>query len=212
MRRAWKIFSVVAVVLIALQLAYMKWRERSLEPLSEIVDLSRTGQYSFDVSGFHASRYHPEIRLQLPFTLEDASHFNDDEYAEIWHGPAPRVHIVVRDREGRVVLDETSDLTRHDDWTATYGLGGNEVELYKLLPFEPRMLRSYRVSLDVLRGNERARIYQPRFEIATIKAYLLMVATFGLMLLLLGLAVVALILLAVQVRRARRARRAEAAA
>lgn len=206
MRRAWRIFGVVAVVLIGLQLAYLKWRERSLEPLSESVDLSRTGQYSFDVSGFHASRYHPEFRLQLPFTLDDTSHFADGEYAEIWHGPAPRVRIVVRDREGRVVLDETSDLTRHDDWTATYALGGNEVELSKLMPFEPRMLRTYRVSLDVLRGNERARIYQPRFEIATIKAYVLLVATFGLMLLLLGLAVVAVVLLVVQILRKRRHR------
>lgn len=202
MLRAWTIFGVVAVVLIALQLAHNARLKRSLEPLSVNVDLSRTGQYSFDVSGFRSSDYQPEIWLQLPFTLEDELRYRDDEYTEIWHGPAPRVRIVIRDREGRVLLDETGDLTRHGGW---FAVGVNRVKLSNTW-FEPGLSRSCRVSLEVLRGNEKARNYQPELKIGMRGSHPVPPGSVELMLLILGLVVVALLLLTVQILRMRRGR------
>jgi hypothetical protein len=204
MRRAWTIFAATSAILLALQFAYMEWRERSLEPLSVPIDLSHTGRYSFDVGGFHSSEYHPELSLDLPYRLEGLNHFADNSYNEIWSSaPPPRVHIEVRDRSGRLVINETSNLTRDDGWIATFGLGTNEVELYKFAKFRARMMGSYRVSLEVLRGNPHSQRYRPRFQIAAIKAYALLGVVFVFLFLLVAVFVTAIVLGIVHVLHAR---------
>jgi hypothetical protein len=69
-RRIWIAYLIAAVSLAALHVAYLNWRERSLEPLNTAVDLSKPGKYEFHASGFHASPYHPSFVLQLPFKTD----------------------------------------------------------------------------------------------------------------------------------------------
>lgn len=204
MKKAWTIFAVVSVLLIALQVTYATWREYSLEPLSEAIDLSRPGRYRFGVRAVHASSYHPEFRLRMPFVFSNVQHFEDADLKELWGGTPPRVHIRVEDSRGTVVLTDVSDLTRHDGWIATYGLGSNEVELYKFVEFKGRWFGSYRVVLEVLRGSPNAQAQAPRFEVATVKAYALLGVTLGLLLLIALIAIGASLLMFVSLVRRRR--------
>ena len=177
--RVWAVFLLLGLLLVAADVAYLKWRERSLEPLSAPIDLTRPGTYVFDVGGFHASRYHPEFRLQLPFATDEQPWFPDDGYDQLWSTSPPRVRIEIRAGTGKPVLLEETALTRSDGWIVTGALGGSEVEVYKFSEFDACMVCSYRVSLQVLSGSPAAASYQSHFEIAAIKAYALLPAVFG---------------------------------
>jgi hypothetical protein len=174
MRRIWLTFSAFAVLLLGADWCYLQWRERSLEPLSEPIDLARTGSYTFEAHGFHASTYHPEFRLQLPFKTDIDNWFPDDRYQQLWDGDPPSVKITVVDAEGRRVFHDESALTRADGWTVTGAIGMSEVELYKSTGYSGEMFGTYVVTLDVVRGSRRAASYQPTFEVATMKTYALL--------------------------------------
>lgn len=174
MKRIWWSFSLVSIVLIGVDFGYLQWRERSLEPLSERIDLSRTGSYEFVIHGFHASNYHPEFRLQLPFKTDVHNWFRDDGYEQLWSGNPPSVRIEIRDRSGKRVFLNESSLTRDGGWTVTGAINASEVELYSSTRFPAEMFGSYRVTLDVIRGSPRAAVYATTFEVATVKAYVLL--------------------------------------
>jgi len=172
-RRLWRFYVVTSVVLIAMDVAYLTWRDHSLEPLSEPVDLSCPGRYTFTASGFHSSNYHPEFGLELPFKTDLLSWFPSQDLVELWAGTPPLIEVQVTDRSGNVVLHDKSELTRTEGWSVTGAHNETRVEIYKVEEFRGRMFGSYRVSLTVLRGSEQAATYQPIFKISTIKAYAL---------------------------------------
>lgn len=174
MKRIWWSFSLVSIVLIGVGFGYLQWRERSLEPLSERVDLSRTGSYEFVAHGFHASDYHPEFRLQVPFKTDVHSWFSDDGYEQLWSGTPPSVRIEIRDRSGKRVFLNESTLTRNGGWTVTGAINASEVELYSSTGFPAKMLGSYHVTVDIVRGSPRAAVYATMFRVATVKAYVLL--------------------------------------
>lgn len=171
--RAWGLFAVIAGLLLGSSWAYVAWREHSLEPLSVPVDLSKEGAYSFDVRWTHRSRYHPELRLQLPSVGDTEDWFGDSP---------PEVRIEVFDG-GRRVLVEQSKLTGSDGWGVTRDVATSEVELYKPVDFEGRTLGSYSVSLTVVKGSPAASGYRPRFELSTNKGYVLLGPVVGLLVL-----------------------------
>lgn len=173
-RRIWLLFAIMSIGMLGGDLAYLNWRERSLEPLSAPIDLARPGTYTFDVSGFHSSSYHPEFRLLLPFETDIHNWFPDDGYRQLWADSPPEVRIAVFDEDERRVLQEESTLTRSNGWIVTGALRQSEVEVYKFAEFTGRMFGAYRVSLTVVRGSPLAASYRPHFEIAAIKAYALL--------------------------------------
>lgn len=207
-RKAWLVFAAISILSIGTHLAYLEWRERSLEPLSASIDLTQPGSYTFAVKGFHASEYHPEFNLQLPFPTDIHNWFSDDGYRQLWGDSPPKVHIDVVDQDGHTVLRETSTLTRRDDWIVTGSPPAPWVEVYKLSEFEAKMFGSYTVTLTVVTGSPDAARYLPRFEVAAVQAYALLPATLGFILLLVGLALSAVVIGVVQFVNARRSRRA----
>jgi hypothetical protein len=204
--RVWVVFLLVGLLLVAADVAYLAWRERSLEPLSAPIDLTRPGTYVFNVRGFHASPYHSEFRLQLPFATDEQPWFPDDGYQQLWSGSPPRVRVEIRDGAGQTLLLEESALTRSDEWIVTGALGASEVEVYKFSEFDACMVCSYRVSLQVLSGSPAAASYQPHFEIAAVKAYALLPAVMGFVFLVVLLVLSAIVIAIVQRVRARRDR------
>lgn len=176
-RRLWRFYVVTSVALLAMDVAYLTWRDHSLEPLSEPVDLSRPGRYTFTASGFHLSDYHPEFGLELPFKTDLLHWFPSQDLVELWAGTPPLIEVEVTDRAGNVVLHEKGELTSREGWSVTGPSGETWVELYKVKEFRGRMFGSYRVSLTVLRGSEQAATYRPMFKIATVKAYVLLLPT-----------------------------------
>ncbi|HVS01118.1 MAG TPA: hypothetical protein VMW27_31160 [Thermoanaerobaculia bacterium] len=173
-RRLWTIYVVTSMVLIAVDVVYLNWREHSLEPLSVPVDLSRPGRYMFSASGFHDSLYHPEFSLELPFRTDFANWFPSQDYIELWAGTPPLIEIEVTDRAGNVLFHDTSKLTRAEGWTVTGTDDVTWIELYKFEEFRGRMFDSYRARLAVLRGSDQAATYRPMFKIAAVKAYALL--------------------------------------
>jgi hypothetical protein len=174
MKRIWWSFSVVSIVLIGTAFSYLWWRERSLEPLSERIDLSRAGSYEFVVHGFAASNYHPEFRLQLPFRTDLHNWFLDNGYAQLWSGTPPLVTIEIHERSGKRVFLNKSTLTGDGGWAVTGAINESEVELYSSTRFPADIFSAYRVTVDVVRGSPRAAGYAPTFEIATSKEYVLL--------------------------------------
>ncbi|SRR6266436_6208087 len=183
-RRIWIAFLISAASLIAVDVVYLKWRERSLEPLRVPVDLSRPGKYNFHASGFHASSYHPSFRLQLPFKTDVEWNFGH-EYQRIWGETAPEIALEIRDRSGQRVLMEQSSLTRTAGWVVTGGLRASVVEMYKLTQYEAGMFGSYSVSLHVLRGSANSSRLNPNLTVSAIKAYALLPSAVGFVALLL---------------------------
>jgi len=205
--RTWLLFAAVSVVLLGVDFAYLKWRERSLEPLSAPIDLTRPGSYTFVAKGFHASRYHPEFNLQLRFHTDVYSWFADDGYAQLWGNSPPQIRIEVHDQNGKTVLQETSALTRSEGWIVTGSPPAPWVEVYKFSEFTAQMFGTYRVDFTVLRGSPNAASHQPRFEIAAIKGYAFLPASLGFVLLVVSLAIAAVVIFVVQLVGARRRRK-----
>jgi hypothetical protein len=198
MRRIWLWFVAVAVVLIGANLAFLRWRERSLEPLSAPVDLSRPSAYTFVACGFHTSTYYPSFSLELPFRPDLRDWFPEADYRRLWDALPPVVRITVHDARGHLVLSEESALTRSDQWIVTGAPGTSYVEIYKFARFDGRLFERYRVTLRVLRGSPAAASFQPRFAIRTTKAYELLPAVLGFFLLLALLVIAAIVIGVVQ--------------
>lgn len=214
MRRVWLTFAATAVLLLGADWGYLRWREQSLEPLSAPIDLTRPGSYTFKASGFHASSYHPELRLQLPFRTDVHDWFLDEGYQQLWGDQSPTVRIAIFDNEGNRVFHDESALTRPGGWTVTGAIGMSEVELYKSSGFSGEMFGSYDVSLEVVRGSARAASYQPTFEVATTKEYVLLgpVLLFLTLVVILTAAVIAIAIIHLFVVRRRRRQTSRAAA
>src|SRR3954453_16268832 len=81
--RRWRTFSIVALVAIASDFAYMQWREHSLEPLTMSIDLSRPGRYTLQPWGFHASNYYASFRLRIE-EPPDVSWDFGPRYEKVW--------------------------------------------------------------------------------------------------------------------------------
>jgi hypothetical protein len=190
---AWLILAITAVVVLGTDLLYLRWRERSLQPLVTPIDLTRPGAYSFEVGGFHSSRYHPEFMLHLDFPAP-ADWDWGQRFERIWGESAPEVVLDVFDSEGRRVLHEAGAVTRDNEWIVTGSPGFPAVEVYKFAEFTPRMFSTYRVSLRVVNGSRRAAAYQPRFRIATVMAYQLLPSTLIFLILVAGFIASAVIL------------------
>lgn len=204
--RVWLIFTIVATTVLVADYAYVRWRERSLEPLSVPIDLTRSATYSFEARGFHGSRYHPEFALHLPFATDAANWFSDDSYRELWSGSPPIVQIDVHDRSGRRVLSDRGPITRTNGWIVTGSPASPFVEVYKFAEFDARIFESYRVRLTVVRGSPVAARYQTRFEIAAIKAYALLPAELGFVALIAAVVITAFVIAVVQLIVVRRRR------
>ena len=211
--RVWGTFLLVSAIVVGADFAYVQWRGRSLEPLSVPVDLTKSGSYTFDVAGFHASRYHPEFWLDIS-SETDIYGFSEDTHQKLWHENPPTVRIEVLDRRGRRVLLDEGALTRSNGWIVTGSPGATEVELYKFAEFASDMFGRYRVNLTVLTGSPAAASYQPRFEISAIKAYALLPSVFGFLALVaavVGTAIVIALIQMVSTRRRGKAQSAESA-
>jgi hypothetical protein len=190
---AWLILGITAVVVLGTDLLYLRWRERSLQPLVVPMDLSRPGTYTFDVGGFHSSSYHPEFMLHLDFP-PTADWDWGARFERIWGERPPEVVLDVFDSKGRRVLHEEGPVTDENKWTVTGSVGTPDVEVYKFAEFTPRMFSTYRVTLRVVSGSRRAAAYQPRFRIATVMAYQLLPSTFIFLILAAGFIASAVIL------------------
>ena len=193
--RPWKVFGVVAAIVFAADLAFIRWREYTLEPLTSTIDLSRPGKYSWHVRGLHASRYHPEFRLHLRDPLPWDWNWGP-QYERLWGAAAPEVVIDIRSSGGQLVLHEQSALTPDAGWIITGAVGASVpesvVEVYKFVEFTPRMMGSCDVTLQVLRSPRRLPGHVD-FEIAAIKSYVMLGPVFGLF----GLIVLFIIAIAV---------------
>lgn len=178
MKKAWLILGITAAVVLSADFAYLQWRERSIEPLTSPVDLTRPGSYTWEAGGFHSSPYHPEFRLTLPFPAPEDWDWGED-FERIWGGTPPEIAIEVQDSDGRRLLYERSQVTPAEDWIVTGGFGDTTVEVYKLTELTPALFSSCRVTLQVLRGSPSAVPSRVEFNIAAIRAYALLPASLG---------------------------------
>lgn len=104
----------------------------------------------------------------------------------------------MRDSDSRVVLNDTSALTRTGGWIITGTHGVTSIEMYKFAQFDARMFGTYRVKLTVVRGSNAAATFEPLFQIAAIKAYALLGVVFGFFALVIALVAAAIMIGLVQ--------------
>ncbi|MBL8114646.1 MAG: hypothetical protein JNK60_17330 [Acidobacteria bacterium] len=185
--RAWRILGFLALVILGSDFAYLTWREQSLEPVAEDIDLTRPATYSWEFGGLHASTCFPAFRLEL-------SKGASTDLDRIWGGSPPAVEIAVDTTAGRRLFYERSSLTRENGWIVTYGGDSPLVEVYKLVNLRAGMLESGRVTLRVLQGSEAASSYSPQFAIAADKTYALLAPSLGFAVLVIAFALAALVL------------------
>jgi len=192
--RLWLVFAALAIATLGSDFAYLKWRERSHQPLGVPIDLTRPGTYTFHLHGLAASPYIPQIQLQLPFKPDAYNWFPDDGYRQLWADSPPEIGIEVLDAEGRRVLSERGTLTRSDGWIVTGSVGSSVVGVYKLSKINGRPFDSYRVSLTVFRGSPKAATYRPWFQISEVPVTALLPSVLGFYALIAAIVLTAMIL------------------
>ena len=138
-------------------------------PVKMPVDLETTGlalERRFEFR--YADRYSYGFAFRPTF-VADSWHVADftSQEGRAWAELCPSIDLIIRDSNGKVVLRDSSKISRESGWSMTNGSqdGESPAEVYKFIPFTPDPRQRYHLTLNITEPCSGANALAPRFFI-----------------------------------------------